>query len=229
MMLQGVVQMNIFDIIGPIMIGPSSSHTAGAVRLGNIVRNILGENPTEARITLYNSFAKTGTGHGTDKALVAGILGFSTDDDRIKNSFDKAKEQGVNIELIFGETDLDYHPNTAEFFVKGNNSSTTVIGSSIGGGRVIVFSIDGFKTEFSGEYNTIITIHRDRPGIIAKVASLLAERNVNIAQMRVSRESKAKQALMIIEMDEEIPEGLVLSLKNLEHIYRVVAIKSVLR
>jgi L-serine dehydratase len=177
--------MNIFDIIGPVMIGPSSSHTAGAVKLGNFVRNILGESPTWARITLYNS---------SDKA-VAGILG----DDRI--SFKT---------VILSKN----HPHR-----------TTVLGSSVGGGRVIVFSIDGFKTELSGDYNTIMTIHKDRPGIIAKVASFLAERKVNIARMRVSRESKAEQALMIIEMDEDIPSGLVPSLEAFEDIHKVVAIK----
>jgi L-serine dehydratase len=119
----------------------------------------------------------------------------------------------------------EYHPNTAEFFVKSKTCSTTVLGSSVGGGRVIVFSIDGFKTELSGDYNTIMTIHKDRPGIIAKVASFLAERKVNIARMRVSRESKAEQALMIIEMDEDIPSGLVPSLEAFEDIHKVVAIK----
>lgn len=221
--------MNMFDIIGPVMIGPSSSHTAGAVRLGNLALNILGEKPVEAEIILYNSFSKTGSGHGTDKALVAGILGLSTDDDGIKKSFDIAREQGVKVDLGFGNSQPEFHPNTAEFNLKGKHNSTKVIGSSIGGGRVVVFSIDGFNTEFSGEYNTIMTIHEDRPGMIAKVASLLAEERVNIAQMRVSRESRGKRALMVIEVDEEIPQGLQLTLSSMNHMYRAMLIKSVLR
>ncbi|HHV07970.1 MAG TPA: L-serine ammonia-lyase, iron-sulfur-dependent, subunit beta [Firmicutes bacterium] len=220
--------MNIFDIIGPVMIGPSSSHTAGAVRLGNLARNILGEDPTEAQIVLFNSFSKTGTGHGTDKALVAGILGLSTDDDGIKESFEIARKQGIKVDLVFGNTHAEFSPNTAKFTLRGKDNSTTVIGSSIGGGRVIIFSIDGFNTEFTGEFNTIITIHDDRPGMIAKVASFLAEKDINIAQMKVSRESRGKTALMVIEVDEEVPEGLESALSSMNHVQRAMVIKSIL-
>lgn len=221
--------LNIFDIIGPVMIGPSSSHTAGAVRLGNLARNILGEKPVKAEIVLYNSFAKTGTGHGTDKALVAGIIGLSTDDDGIKESFEIARRYGIKVDLVFGDVNPEFHPNTVKLTLQGPSRSTTVLGSSIGGGRVVVFSIDGFNTEFSGEYNTIITIHEDRPGMIAKVASFLAEEGVNVAQMRVSRESRGKTALMVIEVDEEVPEGLEAALSVMNHIQRAMVIKSVLR
>jgi L-serine dehydratase len=210
------------------MIGPSSSHTAGAVRLGNLARNILGEDPTEAQIVLFNSFSKTGTGHGTDKALVAGILGLSTDDDGIKESFEIARKQGIKVDLVFGNTHAEFSPNTAKFTLRGKDNSTTVIGSSIGGGRVIIFSIDGFNTEFTGEFNTIITIHDDRPGMIAKVASFLAEKDINIAQMKVSRESRGKTALMVIEVDEEVPEGLESALSSMNHVQRAMVIKSIL-
>ncbi|NLU11064.1 MAG: L-serine ammonia-lyase, iron-sulfur-dependent, subunit beta [Tepidanaerobacter acetatoxydans] len=220
--------MNIFDIIGPVMIGPSSSHTAGAVRMGNLAKNILGEEPTEAQIVLFNSFSKTGKGHGTDKALVAGILGLSTDDDGIKESFEIAQKKGIEVDLVFGNTHPEFPPNTAKFTLKGKNNSTVVIGSSVGGGRVIIFAINGFSTEFSGEFNTIITIHDDRPGVIARVASFLAEKSINIAQMKVSRESRGKTALMVIEVDEEIPEGLESALSNINHVQRAMIIKSVL-
>lgn len=220
--------MNIFDIIGPVMIGPSSSHTAGAVRLGNLARNILGEEPTEAQIVLYNSFSKTGTGHETDKALVAGILGLSTDDDGIKESFELARKRGIKADLVFEDTHPEFSPNTAKFILKGKNNSTEVVGSSVGGGRVIIFSIDGFDTEFTGEFNTIITIHDDRPGMIAKAASFLAEKGINIAQMKVSRESRGKTALMVIEVDDEVPEGLQSALSNMNHVQRAMVIKSAL-
>jgi len=220
--------LNIFDIIGPVMIGPSSSHTAGAVRMGNLARNILGEEPAEAQIVLFNSFSKTGKGHGTDKALVAGILGLSTDDDGIKESFEIARKKGIKADLVFGNTHPEFPPNTAKFILKGKNNSTVVIGSSVGGGRVIIFSINGFNTEFTGEFNTIITIHDDRPGVIARVASFLAEKSINIAQMKVSRESRGKTALMMIEVDEEIPEGLDSALSSINHIQRAMIIKSVL-
>jgi L-serine dehydratase len=227
--LNGGGLLNIFDIIGPVMIGPSSSHTAGAVRLGNLARNILGEEPIEAQIFLFNSFSTTGKGHGTDKALVAGILGLSTDDDGIKESFEIARKQGIKVDLVFGNTYPEFHPNTAKFILKGKNNSTIVIGSSIGGGRVVVFSIDGFNTEFTGEFNTIITIHDDRPGMIAKVASFLAKKGINIARMKVSRDSRGKTALMVIEVDEEVPEGLEFDLSRMNHVQRAMVIKSVIR
>jgi L-serine dehydratase len=216
--------LNIFDIIGPVMIGPSSSHTAGAVRLGNLARNILGEEPKKARIILYNSFADTGKGHGTDKALVAGILGFLPDDERIKVSFEEAEKLGIEFELVSGGARPDLHPNTAEFYLEGSSKTTNVLGSSVGGGRVVIFSIDGFKTEFSGEYYTVITVHKDIPGMIAKVTTCLSGRKINIAQMRVSRESRGEKALMIIEADEILPEGIKEELEKLNGIYRAMII-----
>jgi len=219
--------MNIFDIIGPIMIGPSSSHTAGAVRLGNIARNILGEEPKRAKITLYNSFAKTGAGHGTDKALVAGVLGYKPDDERIKNAFEDAKQKKLVYELIYGNAKPDFHPNTAEFCLKGENEKTEVLGASVGGGRVTIFSIDGFSTEFSGSYNTIMTVHKDRPGIISKVTSYLAEKKVNIAEMKVSREARGEKALMIIETDEPLTGDIKKTLESIEDIYKALIIKPV--
>ncbi|ADL08533.1 L-serine ammonia-lyase, iron-sulfur-dependent subunit beta [Thermosediminibacter oceani] len=216
--------MNLFDIIGPVMIGPSSSHTAGAVRLGNMARNILGEEPRRARIVVYNSFAKTGRGHGTDKALIAGLLGFAPDDERIRTSFEEAGKRGLVYELVAGEDDDSLHPNTALFVLEGNTRKTEVAGCSIGGGRVKITAIDGFEVDFSGEYPTIITVHRDRPGIVARVTTHLAEKGFNIAQMRVSRKTKGEQALMIIETDEPLPEGIKEVLESIEDIYRILII-----
>lgn len=219
--------MNIFDIIGPVMIGPSSSHTAGAVRLGNLARHILGEEPKKARIILYNSFASTGKGHGTDRALVAGILGFLPDDERIRTSFEEAKKAGLEYELVDGGSKEKLHPNTAEFFLEGPENTTRVVGASVGGGRVMVSSIDGFKTEFSGEYHTVITIHKDIPGIISSVTSCLSKKNINIAQMRVFRESRGEKALMIIEADEILPEGIKEELERINGIFRAMNISPV--
>jgi L-serine dehydratase len=222
-----VILLNIFNIIGPSMIGPSSSHTAGAVKLGRLARSILGEEPLQAKIIMYNSFAKTGHGHGTDKALIAGILGFLPDDERIRISFEEAKKRGLSYELVYGGDREDLHPNTAEFILKGEFNKTEVLGCSIGGGRVKVFAIDGFLVEFSGEYQTIITIHRDISGVIARVTSQLAEKRVNIAQMKVSRESRGEKALMIIETDEPIPKGIKGVLEGIDNIYRVLVIQPV--
>lgn len=219
--------MNIFDIIGPVMIGPSSSHTAGAVRLGNLARNILGEKPEKARITLYNSFASTGKGHGTDRALVAGILGFLPDDERIKGAFEEAKKTGMEFQLLDGGNRSDLHPNTAEFCLKGLENTARVIGASVGGGRVMVSFIDDFKAEFSGEYHTVITIHKDIPGMISNVTTCLSKRKINIAQMRVSRESRGEKALMIIEADEELPGGIKEELEKMDGIYRAIVINGV--
>lgn len=219
--------MNIFDIIGPVMIGPSSSHTAGAVRLGNIARNILGEEPKKATIILYNSFAKTGKGHGTDKALVAGLLGYKPDDDKIRNVFENAREYNLVYEFIDGDIKPEFHPNTVKFVLEGQNTKTEVMGSSIGGGNVLIFSIDGFSTEFSGNYNTVITVHKDKPGMISRVTSFLAENCINIAQMKVSRESRGEKALMIIETDEIIPEKIRLVLQEVNDIYKALVIRPV--
>lgn len=214
--------MDIFDIIGPVMIGPSSSHTAGAVRLGNLARSILGEEPKKAKITLFNSFAKTGRGHGTDKAVIAGLLGFMPDDERIKTAFEEAHERGLQYQLFAEESGEGLHPNTVSFELEGATKKTQVTGCSIGGGRVKVTAIDGFEVELSGEYPTIITVHKDRPGIVALVTALLAERGINIAQMRVSRKKKGQEALMMIEIDEKLPGEIKEVLGNIKDIYRVI-------
>lgn len=214
--------MNLFDIIGPVMIGPSSSHTAGAAKLGKLARNIFGEEFYKADITLFNSFAKTGKGHGTDKAIVAGVLGMDPDDEDIKKAFELCRESGIEVNFSFQESNREAHPNTARIKLYGKENTMTITGCSLGGGRVMIQDIDGFKTEFTGEYNTIISIQRDKPGIVAYVASYLAEKNINIAQMKLSRKSKGDMALMIIETDEMPPKSVKGDLENHEGIYRIV-------
>jgi len=217
--------MNLFDIIGPVMIGPSSSHTAGAARLGKLARNIFGEEFYKADIILINSFAKTGKGHGTDKAIIAGVMGMDPDDENIKKAFELSRDAGVEINIDLQDVNREAHPNTARIKLYGEEKTMTITGCSLGGGRVMIQEIDGFKTEFTGEYNTIISIQSDKPGIVAYVASYLAEKNINIAQMKLSRKSKGDMALMIIETDEVPPKSVKEDLESHEGIDKIVISK----
>ena len=192
--------MNVFDIIGPIMIGPSSSHTAGAVKIGNVARVLLGNTPVKAKITLYGSFAKTGKGHGTDKALLAGICGYAMDDVRIKSIFDECP-----IKFSFEYTDnSDYHPNTAVIELSDENITVKMRGASVGAGRIEIQEIDDMAVSFSGDYNTLIIFHYDRKGIVGKITTWLGENDVNIAFMKLFRISKDEKAVMVIETDQRV-------------------------
>jgi len=200
-------QRSVFDIVGPIMIGPSSSHTAGACRLGELARAIFGGTPARAHILLHGSFASTGPGHGTDLALVAGLLGMHPDDARIPHAFEIAREAGL--EFDFAEEDLgDAHPNTATFVLEEEaGRQMEVQGSSLGGGDVVVTRIDGYDVELSGELPVIVVGHIDRPGEIAAVTAVLAETHVNVASMHVSRERRGAGALMLIATDAQVDDS----------------------
>jgi L-serine dehydratase len=202
-------QRSVFDIVGPIMIGPSSSHTAGAVRLGALASAIFGERPASARIILHGSFASTGRGHGTDLALVAGLLGLAPDDPRIPEAFELARAGALDVAL--SDEDLgEVHPNTAEFRLTAADGRTAVVrGSSLGGGDVVVTEIDGFDVEISGELPVLLVDHTDRPGEIAAVTTALGAVGVNIARMNVSREKRGARALMIIETDAPVDDATV--------------------
>lgn len=199
----------VFDIIGPIMIGPSSSHTAGAVRIGLMARKILGEEPVQATIELHGSFAQTYKGHGTDKAIIAGIMGFATDDERIKDALSIADSKGLKYQI--NTIDLgDAHPNTAVIYLIGEaGRMSKLVGASIGGGNIRITNIDEYDVELTGQYHTLISIHHDRPGVITKVTSILAKYKINVAFMRVSRKSRGAEALMIIEVDEAISDDVL--------------------
>lgn len=183
------------------MVGPSSSHTAGACRLGLIARALVGDTPEHALIELHGSFARTGVGHGTDRAIVGGLLGFHPDDERLRESLAAAEQVGLVIE--FKNTTLrgDHHPNTSRITVKRGGQSAVLVGSSIGAGRIVVTAIDGFPVEVSGSYTTLVAVARDVPGIVASVAGALAEDAVNLATMRVSRRQKGGEAIHIYELD----------------------------
>ncbi|MBE6101379.1 MAG: L-serine ammonia-lyase, iron-sulfur-dependent, subunit beta [Selenomonas ruminantium] len=193
----------VFDIVGPVMIGPSSSHTAGAARLGLMARKILGERPVRAEINLHGSFAKTYKGHGTDKALLAGIMGMEPDDMRLREALEMAEEGGLS--YVFKQVELrEAHPNTAVIYLVGETGRVArVRGASVGGGNILISNIDGYEVELSGQYPVLLTIHRDRPGVITQVTRILSRYEVNIAFMRVSRQSRGETAMMIMELDDE--------------------------
>ena len=214
--------MNIFDIMGPVMVGPSSSHTAGAARIGLITRRLLGVQPVAAQLLLHGSFAATGAGHGTDRALVAGLLGMGPDDPRLPASFELAQEAGLSLEL--GKTVLrGVHPNTVLLRVTApDGRALEVVASSLGGGRVKVFSIDGLEASFTGDLPTLIIRNEDRPGHVAEVANLLSHHGVNIAAMQLYRDRRGGLAVMVIESDQPIPAALVDWLRRCPGIVRVV-------
>lgn len=214
-----------FDIIGPIMIGPSSSHTAGAARLAKVAATIAGGRITRVEFMLHGSFSETYKGHGTDKALVAGILNMEPWDENLKKSFDLAKEAGL--EFIFTPADLgDVHPNTVKFILtKEDGTVTLVSGSSIGGGNIFIYDIDGQAVEFTGERPTLLTHHKDLPGVISKISSILYEENINIANMRVYRNEKGKMATMALETDTMITEEAMKRISKIEEIDNIKFIK----
>lgn len=201
--------MGIFDIIGPVMIGPSSSHTAGAARIGQVAGRILGEPLKSAHITLYGSFAKTGKGHGTDRALVAGLMGYAPDSGSIRDALKLAEEKGIPISFSLSEDDMG-HPNVAKIDAYGTEGAhVVVVGRSLGGGRVMITEIDGYPVEITGEDYTFLTRHHDVPGIVADVCRLLAEEHINISTMRLFRKGKGDEAVMIIHTDQLVPQTMV--------------------
>lgn len=221
-------EYGVFDILGPVMIGPSSSHTAGAARLGRVAKNIAGtpgRRIVKVIFLLHGSFAKTYKGHGTDRALLAGVLGMEPDDERLRDSYDIAEENKLKFE--FKETDLgDVHPNTVKFvFEMDDGDAVTVRGSSIGGGSILISEIDGDQVEFSGDFPTLITKHVDRPGIITAVTSALSSVGVNIAFMRVFRMSRGEMASMVVETDNPVPSEAANYISKINGIEKVITLE----
>ena len=211
--------MNVFDILGPVMIGPSSSHTAGAARIGLITRKFLDDVPSEVRILLHGSFAKTYKGHGTDKALIAGILGMQADDSRIRFSPEIARQEGIKVEIMEGELD-NAHPNTAQITLTGKTGrSISLQGSSIGGGNILVTQLNGMEVFLTGQHATLIILHKDTPGIIASVTEIISEYGANSCNFHLARRSKGGQAVMTIETDRMFTEDLNEKIKKLPNIY----------
>lgn len=211
--------MNVFDILGPIMIGPSSSHTAGAARIGLITRSLLGAPAAKAEIVLHGSFAKTYKGHGTDRAIVAGILGMKTDDVCLRFSLETAKEQGLSVTILTRELE-GAHPNTAEITLTDTAGKTVSLrGCSIGGGNILITRINGMEVCLTGQYTSLIVLHRDAPGTIASVTEIMAQRGVNICNFRLARQTKGGQAIMTIELDGEFGPELNDEIQKLPNVF----------
>jgi len=197
-----------FDAIGPIMVGPSSSHTAGAVRLGLMGHALLGCTPQHALIRLHGSFAQTGRGHGTDRAIIAGLLGLDTADRRIRLSHALAADCGLTFSFEEAELDAEAHPNTAQFILTAGERQVIYTGSSLGGGMIEISELQGYPVSFNGEFSTLIIISADQPGTINTITGWLAEAHINVAFLKVGREKLGEEAIMIIETDQAVPLSL---------------------
>ena len=219
--------MNLFDILGPVMVGPSSSHTAGAVRIGYMARRLLKDKPVKADIYLHGSFATTGIGHGTDRALVAGLLGMMPDDIRIPDSFQISRKEGL--EFAFHDINLsDVHPNTALIVVDGvEGKHLELEAASVGGGRIMIHKLDGVEANFTAETPTLIIHNQDTPGHVARVTKMLAKEEINIANMHVYRgDRRDGYAVMVIETDQPVPESSVKELETLNGILKVIYVNA---
>ena len=200
--------VSLLDIIGPVMVGPSSSHTAGACRIGLLARCLVGGTPQRARVELHGSVARTGEGHGTDKAIVGGLMGFRPDDERLRTALEIADRDGL--EFRFEKTTLseDAHPNTVRLTLERGDRHAVMTGSSLGAGRVLVTDIDGYPVEVTGNYHTIVLVAEDVKGSVARIATTLSEHNLNIATLRLTRKARGGDAFMVIEIDDVPTEGV---------------------
>lgn len=218
---------SVFDMIGPVMIGPSSSHTAGVVRIGRVARRVLGQQPAEAQITFYNSFARTYEGHGSDRAILAGLLDFKTDDVRIKQALDLATEAGLQYKFKSVGNASIYHPNTVKLELTAGERKVEVMGESLGGGIIRIPKLNGFTANFSAALHTLIITARDVKGSIAFISNVLANDNCNIATMSVSRKGKNDLACLIIEMDSGIEPIVKQYLEHLDWVQEVLYIPDI--
>ncbi len=220
--------MNVVDIIGPVMVWPSSSHTAGAVRIGRVVNKLCdGHDPVKAEITLSGSFASTGRGHGTDKALLAGIMGFHSYSPEVKDALEIARNRGLDYSFL-SEDIRGAHPNTARInFVTAEGKKGGVLASSIGGGNITVSRVNGMKVDFNGSSNTILVMHTDKPGVIANVTNMMhwEYEYLNISNFSLSRQEKGGEAIMTIETDNLPPETLIEDIRKIEHVTNAILIR----
>ena len=219
--------ISVFDVLGPNMIGPSSSHTAGAAVIAHLAHRLIAPPLKKVEFTLYGSFAKTYRGHGTDRALLGGIMGFPTDDLRIRDSFSIAQEQGLEFSFTPNETETEVHPNTVDIRMENADGQVmTVRGESLGGGKVRIVRINGVTVDFTGEYATVIAVHQDKPGVVAHITKVLSDWGVNLAFMRLFRESKGHTAYSIIESDGRLPDGIPQALQTNPYIHDVMIVQS---
>ncbi|PAQ15844.1 L-serine ammonia-lyase, iron-sulfur-dependent, subunit beta [Bacillaceae bacterium SAOS 7] len=214
---------SVFDIIGPIMIGPSSSHTAGAAKIGRLARSLFGREPKWAIISFYGSFAQTYKGHATDVAIIGGLLDFDTFDERIIDAIKIAESRGISIQFI-EEMAVPTHPNTAKVRIGDEAGEIELVGISIGGGKIEVTELNGFELKLSGQHPAILVVHNDRFGAIATVSNELAKHQINIGHMEVSRKAKGEMALMIIEVDQTIDDQVIQAIEHLPNVIQVARI-----
>ena len=208
-------KVSILDVMGPVMVGPSSSHTAGTARLGRVAREILDEDPTQVRFFLHPPLAATYRGHGSDFALAGGAIGLNVDDPRIPEALRIAEQ--MDVDIAFSEEDQgDVHPNTVRIEIKGKTREAEIMGSSIGGGVIEVFKINGFQTRFKGDSPTLLLFYRDRPGMIAEVAAIIADEGINIASLYCSRKQRGKDAFMEIDVDSPVSDAAIGRICSLE-------------
>ena len=200
--------ISMFDVIGPVMVGPSSSHTSGAATIAWMARQIFTGNPEKVTFTLYGSFAETHLGHGTDRALIGGMLGYKSDDVRIRNAYEHAEEAGMQVEFIVDKETAVSHPNTVDIVMTEADHTLLIRGESVGGGRVRIKRMNNIDVDFTGEYSTIIISHLDRMGTVAFITTFMADHDINIATLKLFREEKGKKAVTVIETDDYISEEL---------------------
>jgi L-serine dehydratase len=207
--------VSLLDIIGPVMVGPSSSHTAGACRLGLLARCLVGGTPERAHIELHGSFARTGEGHGTDKAIVGGLMGFRPDDERLRTALDIMEQEGLRYEFEKTTLDDDAHPNTVRITLERGDRKSVMMGSSLGAGRVLVTEIDGYPVQVTGNLHTIVLVAEDIKGSVARIATILADNDLNIATLRLSRKERGGDAFMVFEVDEAPSEPVRDAIRSL--------------
>jgi L-serine dehydratase len=221
--------VSLLDIIGPVMVGPSSSHTAGACRIGLLARGLVGGTPEKAVIELHGSFARTGEGHGTDKAIVGGLMGFRPDDERIRDALGIADREGLDYKFEktkLGEEGVT-HPNTARLTIARGSREAQLVGSSLGAGRVHISEINGFPVEVTGNFRTLVLVAEDIRGSIAAIATILAEGGVNIANLRLTRKQRGGDAFMVIDLDEAPPAKVMDEVCGLAWVKWAVALDKV--
>ena len=216
--------ISVFDVLGPNMIGPSSSHTAGAALIAYLAQKMINGPLVKVEFTLYGSFAKTYRGHGTDKALLGGIMGFSADDMRIRESFRIAKE--LDFSFSVNEEETEVHPNTVDIVMTNAAGQRMEIrGESLGGGKVRIARINQVQVDFSGEYSAVIVLHQDKPGVAAHITKCLSDKNINIAFMRLFREAKGHTAYTIVESDGRLPMDILENLRENVHVHDVMIVQ----
>ena len=220
-------EIGTFDILGPNMIGPSSSHTAGALRIAFVAGRMV-ERAVSVKFVLYGSFARTYHGHGTDRALVGGILGYHPDDERIRDSFEHAKEAGLAFSFEENFTDKEIYPNTVDIYVTDKDGSVVSLrGKSIGGGNAVITRLNGVDVELTGNYCTLVVEHVDKKGTLAFVTTVLSAYDLNIGSLRLYRESKGKRAYAIIEVDTNVSNQVVSASKGVESVTNVLVVPAI--